>query len=84
MHISLNSASDLRIGDQFSVPYGTDGSMVTVEVVGEIEKTSDMFGQPLVKFLATRSDTGAQGYMLYGAGTLPGTLEVTRTADDKD
>lgn len=43
-------------------------SVVVVEILRDREDYTDIFGRVLGKWWARRSDTGAEGYVIYGPG----------------
>jgi hypothetical protein len=57
--------SDLHPGDRFS----RDDTVVTV--LRESEPCTDRFGRTMVRYWCRRSDTDAEGWMIYGPDAAP-------------
>ena len=53
-------ASELKPGDK----YDRDG--VEVTILRDQEVKDDLFGRPTLHYWAARSDTGNEGYVLFG------------------
>ena len=64
----IKSGMALAPGDVFT-QWVADAAVEVTVVSGPTPHT-DRFGRDMVKYTASRSDTGAQGYIIYGPGSL--------------
>ncbi|MFY1620082.1 hypothetical protein [Micromonospora sp. WMMD736] len=72
--LPIREASALKPGDRYiRTAYNTetgDDEDVIVTVLGEQQPCSDIFGRDMIRYWATRADTGAEGWVIFGPHAL--------------
>lgn len=72
-------AAELQPGDSY------EHAGTTVTVLREQERTVDLFGRPMLRYWASRADTGAEGWVMFGiAGVVAAVTGPGRRAVDRD